>query len=116
MVIMTVSLVPYLFLIEYLCPYKGWVIPLSIPIEGVAVIAAFIVSALFLNTKINRYYIVAIACLLFGVIVSIIIKNIVYNYIKENGINISVAITALSITFVSFLIFIIGLLKRRFEA
>ncbi|MBU3192023.1 helix-turn-helix domain-containing protein [Clostridium bowmanii] len=113
MFIMTVGLVPYLFLIEYLCPYKGWVLPLAIPIAGVVLIAFFIVIALFLNTKINRYYIVASTCLLFGVIVNIIIKNIVYNYIKENGINISVAITALSIAFVSFLIFIIGLLKKR---
>ncbi|MBU3192189.1 DUF6320 domain-containing protein [Clostridium bowmanii] len=39
MFIMTVGLVPYLFLIEYLCPYKGWVLSLTIPIVGVVLIA-----------------------------------------------------------------------------
>lgn len=112
MIIMTIALIPYLFLVEYLCPVKGWVIPLAIPIAGISLIASFIAITLFLYTKINRYYIGAINCILFGVIVNLSINNIVYNYVKQKGNNISVVITAISFTFAAFLLFIIGHVKK----
>ncbi|MBU3192024.1 DUF6320 domain-containing protein [Clostridium bowmanii] len=110
--IMTVGLIPYLFLIEYLFSAKGWVLPLAIPIAASALMAALIVISLFLYTKIIIYYDVAITCLLFGVITNIIINTIVYNYVKDKEIYMPVVITTLSFAFISFLIFIIGYLRK----
>lgn len=106
------GLIPYLFLIEYLCPVKGWVLPMALPILGVALISFFIVICIFLYTRISRYYAVAISCLLVGVIANIVINSIVYKYIEIKGINISVEITALSFAFIAFLLFIVGFFKR----
>jgi len=111
MFIMTLALIPYLFLVEYLCPAKGWVISMAIPITGISLIASFIAITLILYTKSNRYYIAAINCILFGVIVNLSINNIVYNYVKEKEKNISAGITAMSFAFIALLLFIIGYAK-----
>ena len=110
---MTVALIPYLLLVEYLCPVKGWVIPMAIPIIGISLIVSFIAITLLLYTKINRYYNVAIDCILFGVIVNLTVNSIVYNFVKEKENNISAVITAMCFAFIALLIFIIGYSKKR---
>ena len=115
MVIITVAIIPYLFLIEYLCPVKGWVIAMAIPITGISVIVAFSGIALFLYTKINRYYVVALNCIIFGVIVNLSVSNIVYNYVKGPENNISVVIVAMSFAVIAVLVFVMGYVKKKSE-
>ena len=110
--VMTLALIPYLFLVEYLCPVKGWVIPMAMPIIGISLIGLFIASRLFLSTKINKYYVVAINCILFGVIANISINNIVYNFVKEKQSYTPLVIIVISFAFISFLLFIIGYAKE----
>jgi len=105
---------PFLSLVEYLCPVKGWVIPLAMPIVVLSVIPMLIIAVLWIYTKINRFYLGALASLLFGVVVNLGTNAIVQNVLNENGRrNISVPITAASFVLLTIVLVFLGWKRRR---
>ncbi len=104
---------PFLFLVEYLCPVKGWVIPLAMPIIALSVIPMFIIAVLWIYTKINRFYLRALASLLFGVVVNLGTNAIVQNFLHEKERNISVPITAASFALLTVVLLFVGWKRRR---
>lgn len=109
---MTISVLPYLFLVERLSPAKGWVIPLALPIVLVSIVSLLVIIYLFIYKKINTLYVLAITTFLFGVIVNIAVKSIVDSFLGIQHDDISAVITALSCAFVSVLLVIYGYLKK----
>lgn len=93
----TVTLIPYLFLIQYLVPVKGWVIPLALPIVILSILSLGISLFIWFYTKINKFYSAAIIVLLFGTVYEMGIQKIIENFVKNPGANeISMIITVLS--------------------
>lgn len=109
---MTISTVPYFFLIEYLCPYKGWVVPLALPVTGISVVLLFVVIVLLVYTRINRYYAAALISFLTGVVLNLVVNSIVNRYVENSGTDISVVITAMSFALASVLFAAAGLRGR----
>lgn len=110
---LTITLIPYLFLVQYLTPVKGWVIPLALPITILSLIAVGITMYMFNNTKANKFYSISITIFIFGVIVDSGVDKIVDNFLKRtSGNNISVFIIVLTSVFLSFILFAIGYIKK----
>ena len=110
----TISLIPYLFLIERLSAAKGWVVPFALPILGITLPGLLIVILLFSYTKINRISLSAFAVLIFGVLVNLGVNAFVQNYLhQQNQPNISVPITAISFVLLSIILAVIGDIRRR---
>lgn len=110
----TISLIPYLFLIERLSAAKGWVVPFALPILGITLPGLLIVVLLFSYTKINRISLSAFAVLIFGVLVNLGVNAFVQNYLhQQNQPNISVPITAISFVLLSIILAVIGDIRRR---
>lgn len=110
----TLSLIPYLFLIERLCPAKGWVVPFALPILGITLPGLLIVVLLFSYTKINRISLSAFVVFIFGVLVNLGVNAFVQNYLhNQNQPNISVPITAISFILLSIILAVIGDIRRR---
>lgn len=80
---MTLSVIPYLFLVEYLCPAKGWVIPLALPDIAVSFVAVLCIVILFLYTKISKLYALAITIFLTGVVLNLIVNKITVNFLDS---------------------------------
>ena len=110
----TISLIPYLFLIERLSAAKGLVVPFALPILGITLPGLLIVVLLFSYTKINRISLSAFAVLIFGVLVNLGVNAFVHNYLhQQNQPNISVPITAVSFVLLSIILAVIGDIRRR---
>ena len=110
----TISLIPYLFLIERLSAAKGWVVPFALPILGITLPGLLIVILLFSYTKINRISLSAFAVLIFGVLVNLGVNAFVQNYLhQQNQPNISVPITAISFVLLSIILAVIGDVRKR---
>ena len=110
----TISLIPYLFLIERLSAAKGWVVPFALPILGITLPGLLIVVLLFSYSKISRIFLSALAVLIFGVFVNLGINAFVQNYLhQQNQPNISVPITASSFVLLSIILAVIGIIQRR---
>jgi len=110
----TISLIPYLFLIERLSAAKGWVVPFALPILGITLPGLLIVILLFSYTKINRISLSAFVVLIFGVLVNLGVNAFVQNYLhQQNQPNISVPITAVSFVLLSIILAVIGDIRRR---
>lgn len=110
---LTITLIPYLFLVQYLTPVRGWVLPLALPITILSLIALGITVYMFNNTKANKFYSISITIFIFGVIVDSSVDKIVDNFLKRtSGNNISVFIIALTSVFLSFILFAIGYIKK----
>ena len=110
---LTLSILPFLFLIEALCPTKNWVLPLAAPIVVISLISLWVTVILFVYTKINRYYLMSFIFILFGVVVNLIINHLVSSYLNSATGNISNIITAISCAFVAFVMVFIGFNKRK---
>lgn len=96
MIGLTISIFPLLFLIEYLCPAKGWVIEFAGPIVLASLVSLWISVALLAYTKINRFYLVSFLLLLYGIGLNIGCNAFISNYLVLKGDNISVLVTAIS--------------------
>jgi transcriptional regulator with XRE-family HTH domain len=107
-----VCVFPFLFLVEYLSPVKGW-IPLAMPIVLLSIIPMYIITILWTYTKINRLYLGALASFLFGVVVNLGTNAIVQNFLSEKGRNISVPITAASFALLTIVLVFFGWKRRR---
>jgi hypothetical protein len=107
-----VCVFPFLFLVEYLSPVKGW-ISLALPIVLLSIIPMYIITILWTYTKINRFYLGALASFLFGVVVNLGTNAIVQNFLSEKGRNISVPITAASFALLTIVLVFFGWKRRR---
>ena len=114
---LTLTLIPYVYLIQYLVSPKGWFIPLALPITIISLVAFAISMVALTNKNINKFYAIAITILLFGVVVNIGVAILVYRYLNENIIFDIYRVTTISIALVAALIFIIiGYSKGKPEA
>lgn len=108
----TITLIPYLFLIQYLASVKGWVIPLALPIVILSILSLGISLFIWFYTKINKFYSVAIIVLLFGVVYEIGIQKITGNFVKDSGANeLSMIITVLSSIVIAAVLVVFGHIK-----
>lgn len=115
MVGLTVSILPLLFLIEYLCPVKGWVIPLALPIVLVSLACLWISVILFVYTKIDRFYLISFLLLLFGIGLNLSCNAFVENYLGSTDVNISAVVTAISCGLLAAVLFVVAFIRRRRE-
>lgn len=105
----TITLIPYLFLIQYLAPIKGWAIPLALPIVILSILALGISLFIWFYTKMNKFYSASIIVLLFGVAYEIGVQKIIESFIGRSGANeISMISTVLSSIVIAAVLFIIG--------
>jgi len=82
-----ITILPFLFLIQYLSPGKGWFIPLALPIALLCIAALGITLLALKYLNISKWYGAAIAVLLFGVLLNFLVGKIVDRYINEQDIN-----------------------------
>jgi transcriptional regulator with XRE-family HTH domain len=110
---LTVSILPFLMLIEHLCPVKNWVFTMALPIVAVSLISLWLSVLLFVYTRIKRFYLVSFVLILFGVVLNFLINGIVSRYISVPVNNISVPINAISFAFLAAAVVIIGSVKDK---
>lgn len=80
--ILSVLTIPYLLLIESVCPIKGWVIPLGVPLTVIGSIFLLLCIYLFFYSKINIWFSLAII-LICSAVVSLGINFMVAQYLNE---------------------------------
>jgi transcriptional regulator with XRE-family HTH domain len=110
---LTVSILPLLMLIEYLCPVKNWVFPFAVPIVMMSLAGMWVTLLLFLYTRVNRAYLAGFSCLLLGVVLNLSIHSFVQNYLKSSDKDISNQIVAICFGFLAVGIFLTASIKKR---
>lgn len=78
--ILTLSVLPYLYLIEKITPVSDWFFPLGLPVAATGIIFGWSVYFLFRFIRINIWYKSAISIFLAGVIASPVINRFVNVY------------------------------------
>ncbi|TCK92678.1 helix-turn-helix protein [Natranaerovirga hydrolytica] len=81
--VFALSVIPYLFLIEYIAGEKRWVMPLALPIAILSIIALYIVLYLFIYTQIRKLYVTAISFIIFGVGINIALGQIIGEFVNH---------------------------------
>lgn len=110
---LTITLIPFLFLIQNQATVKGWVIPLALPIAGLSLLGFGVCLIAFAHIKSNKFYPVALTVFLFGVIVNFGISIIVSRFLNENNvIDISKVSTMAGSVILSLILIVIGYIKR----
>lgn len=110
--IFALSVIPYLFLIEYIAAGKGWVIPLALPITILSIIALYIVLYLFIYTQIRRLYVTALVFIIFGVGINIVVGKIISKFINHEQYTSTIINLFLSV-FIAFILVILGYIKEQ---
>jgi hypothetical protein len=77
-----ITVISYLFLIQYMVPAKGWVVPLALPITTLALVALALSILAFTYLK-TKLYAAAITVLLFGVFANFGVGKIVDGFLNE---------------------------------
>lgn len=91
---LTITLIPYLFLIQWLVAGRGWFIPLALPIAVISLTALGISLSVFNNKRINKLYSMAITVFLFGVVVNLSVEKIISTWLNgTNGDDLSGTLT-----------------------
>jgi uncharacterized protein involved in response to NO len=107
-----ITLIPYLFLIQYLVPEKGWFIPLALPITILS-LGALAISLLVFNKLRNKLYSSAITVFLFGVVVNFGLGKIISSFLNERIDDDIPRITTISASAIAALILVvIGYMKN----
>lgn len=113
----TVTLILYLFLIQYLVAVKGWVIPLAIPIVILSNLTLGISLFIGFYNKINKFYRAAIIVLLFGVAYEIGVQKIIEGFIGKSGANeISMIITVVSSIVIAAILTVFGYINKKLSS
>jgi len=108
-----ITVIPYLFLIQYLAGSEGWVIPLALPIVILAIAAFGICLLLFAYLKMNNLHRAAVAVLLFGVIANFGVGKIVDNFLDERNVDdMARILTIAASAILALVLFVIGYVKR----
>jgi len=113
LVIMTITTIPFLYLLERLTPIKHWFLNLGVPIAIISIVAVWILFFIIKFLKINKWYLWAIAIFLFGVVVSTTVKYFVSSFLKTNFYSLDNFISFLSCIAATILLVIIGHSKQQ---
>jgi len=110
---LTVTLIPFLFLIQNLATVKGWAMPLAMPIAGLSLLALGISLLGFTYFKLNKFYPAALTVFLFGVIVNFGVGVIVGRFLNGNNVNDISRVSTMSVSVILSLILIVaGYIKK----
>ena len=82
---LTITLIPFLFLIQWLSPVKGWLMPLALPLCLVFLLVLGI-SLLAFNYLQNKRYAIAVTIFIFGVVANVAVGKIVNGFLNHNNV------------------------------
>ncbi|MES1215226.1 MAG: DUF6320 domain-containing protein [Bacteroidota bacterium] len=110
---LTVTIIPFLFLIEYLSGEKGWAIPLALPIAGLSLLALAISLFGFAYFKFNKFYPIALTIFLFGVAVNFAVGIIIDRFLNKNSGDEMARVSTIALSLaLSLILLIAGWMKR----
>ena len=81
-----ITLVPFLLLVQWLVPVKGWFIPLALPL-ALLVLSALGFSLIAFRFLKSKLYAAAVIIFIFGVIVNYGVGIIIKNYLPYSGLD-----------------------------
>lgn len=110
---LSISIWPLLNLIEYLCHVKGWVLPFAVPITVMSLVCLWLTVLLFTFTNINRFYLIAFAFILIGLILNLGINFFINSYLNLTADNITNQVTAIVSGFIGIIVFLYAYLKTK---
>ena len=111
---LTITLIPFIFLVQNQVTVKGWVVPLALPIIILSLLAFGVSLIAFTNKKLNKFFAAALTVFLFGVIVNFGVGIIVNRFLKENNVFDIYRVTTISLSvFLSLILFFVGTLKEK---
>lgn len=79
---LSISIIPLLSLIEYLCPAKEWLLSLALPVVLISLASLWTFLLLITLAKLKPLYLVASGLIIFGVFDNLVIQGLVANYLK----------------------------------
>lgn len=109
---LSITLIPYLFLIEQLSGGGNWFIPLALPIALVFLAALGGSIFAFSQKGISKWYATAIAVFLFGVLANYEVKQMVNSYVATEQNDIYSHTSVYSFALLSALLVLIGFNKK----
>ncbi len=83
--VLYITTVPYLFIIQRISTFKGWVIPLGLPLATAGFVYLLCVTLLILNLRINKWYMASIIILLtiaLDNVIDVILENYQYRMLE----------------------------------
>jgi len=104
---LTITLIPFLFLIQYLSPVKGWIISLALPLAFLFLSVLGLSMLAFAYIK-NKWYAIAAAIFLFGVVANVGAGKIVNRFLDHNNFEDIPGIYALAASALLTLLFIVA--------
>jgi transcriptional regulator with XRE-family HTH domain len=110
---LTLTVVPLLMLIEYLCPAKNWVFPFGFSVALLSLSFLWISVPFFIYTRINRWYLGCYVLILFGVVANVTINTMTDRFLLEPAGDISAPIIAACCAFTAASFAIIGSIKKK---
>ena len=106
-----ITLIPYLFLIQYQVSAQGWFIPLALPI-AILSLGTLAISLLMFNNLKNKLYSSAITVFLFGVVVNFIVGKIINSFLNgSNNNDIARILTTSASAIAALILMVIGFMK-----
>ena len=109
---LSVLLIPLLYLIEQLGPNKNWLMPLGIPATLISLAYFWIAVPLFAYTKINRWYLSA-AVILLGVGLDCGIEYYVQLFVQRSNPDIYNVFSNICVVIIALAVFFIGFARKR---
>lgn len=79
---LTVGVIPFLYLIEYLCPAKDWATDFALPIVLITFASIWLFLLLVFLAKLKPIYLICSALVIFAVIDNLIIQSFVSSYLS----------------------------------
>lgn len=112
MFIFSLLVIPFLFLIEYVCPAKDWVIPLGVPVAAASLVYIWVVGFLFIKSKLRKWYVASIAFLL-SVPLTLFINNTVAVFTNEPQSTFQIIMNVISSIGVALIFFYLGYARKK---
>lgn len=109
---LTITTMPFLLLVEHLCPIKDWAFSLALPIVIISLVSLWITVILFVYTRFNRFYLISLVLFVYGIIVNPITNGIISRYLGKSNV-LSTMINALSLVFAAIVLAIIGYSRKK---
>lgn len=111
---MTITLIPFIYLIQDQSSVNGWIFPLALPIVILSLLAFGISLLAFASKELNNFISFALTVFLFGIIVNIGVGYTVNHYLKEDNVFDIYRVSTISASvFLSLILVVIGYAKRK---
>ncbi len=110
---LTVTVFPFLFVLESFTHVKGWFIGLAAPIAVIAVISCWIMFFVYKLFKVNKWFLSAVAMFLFGIVVATSADYYVSRFLNKSIFSLDNIISFFSCAAITILLVIIGISKQR---